>query len=53
MDYALTDDLTVTLGLNHTEDDKDVVGRVEVNDPFAALPLAAAGLQVARGAAVF
>ena len=53
MDYALTDNLTMTLGLNHTDDKKDVVGYVQVNDPFAALPLAAAGLQSLEGLQYF
>jgi iron complex outermembrane receptor protein len=53
MDYALTDNLTITLGLNHTDDKKDVVGRVQVNDPFAALPLALAGLQSLEGLQFF
>lgn len=40
LDYNLSDKMTVTLGLNYTEDKKTVVSDVTVNDPFAALPLA-------------
>ena len=40
MDYNLTDKMSVTLGLNYTEDKKTVVSDVTVVDPFAALPFA-------------
>ena len=39
-DYNLSDKASVTLGLNYTEDKKTVVSDVDVDDPFAALPLA-------------
>ena len=53
MDYKLSDQLTVTLGLNYTEDEKDVTPSVLVDDAFAALPLTAAGLGALDGLQLF
>ena len=53
MDYSLSDQLTVTLGLNYTEDEKDVTPSVIVVDDFAALPLTAAGLGALAGLQLF
>jgi iron complex outermembrane receptor protein len=53
MDYSLSDQLTVTLGLNYTEDEKDVTPSVIVVDNFAALPLEAAGLGALSGLQLF
>jgi len=53
MDYNLSDQLTVTLGLNYTEDEKDVTPSVIVDDAFAALPLTAVGLGALAGLQLF
>ena len=53
MDYSLSDQLTVTLGLNYTEDEKDVTPSVVVVDDFAALPLTAVGLGALAGLQLF
>ena len=53
MDYNLSDQLTVTLGLNYTEDEKDVTPSVIVVDEFAKLPLKAAGLGAISGLQLF
>ena len=53
MDYSLSDQLTVTLGLNYTEDEKDVTPSVIVVDEFAELPLKAAGLGDIAGLQLF
>ena len=53
MDYKLSDQLTVTLGLNYTEDEKDVTPSVLVDDAFAALPLTAVGLGALAGLQLF
>ncbi|MGC6472444.1 MAG: TonB-dependent receptor [Parvibaculales bacterium] len=41
LDYNISDDLTVSVGLNYTEDEKTVIADVDIDDPFGALPLAA------------
>jgi iron complex outermembrane receptor protein len=53
LDYSLSDQLTVTLGLNYTEDEKNVTPSVIVQDPFAALPLTAVGLGALAGLQLF
>ena len=53
LDYSLSDQLTVTLGLNYTEDEKNVNPNVTVVDPFAALPLTAVGLGALAGLQLF
>ena len=53
MDYSFSDQLTVTLGLNYTEDEKDVTPSVIVVDDFAALPLTAVGLGALAGLQLF
>ncbi|KGE02649.1 TonB-dependent receptor [Pseudohaliea rubra] len=39
-DYDLSDALTLTLGLNYTQSDKEASARLESTDVFSALPLA-------------
>ncbi len=43
LDTHLTDRLTLTLGLNYTQDEKDVYGRATNTDAFSALDLVAVG----------
>ena len=43
LDWHATEDLTVTGGLRYTKDDKSLVSDITIDDPFAALPLAAFG----------
>ncbi|MEL7045910.1 MAG: TonB-dependent receptor, partial [Pseudomonadota bacterium] len=38
-DYDVTDSLTITLGLNYTESDKEASAAIVSNDVFSALPL--------------
>ena len=48
VDYALSDAVSATLGVNYTEDEKQVRSDVTITDAFATLPLAGspfAGLQ--------
>ena len=48
VDYALSDALSATLGVNYTEDEKQVRSDVTITDAFATLPFAGtpfAGLQ--------
>ena len=52
-DYSLSDTMTVTLGLNYTEDEKKVVSDVLVVDPFAALPLKGGPLDSLTGLQLF
>lgn len=40
VDYALSDALSATLGVNYTEDEKQVRSDVTITDAFATLPLA-------------
>ena len=40
LDWHLTDQLTATVGLNYTEDEKDFSGQAVFNEPFGALDLA-------------
>jgi len=49
MDYSLNDKMTVTLGLNYTEDEKTVVSDVTVVDPFAELPFEGSALDDLTG----
>ena len=49
LDYNVSDNLRVTLGLNYTEDEKTVVSAVEIVDPFAELPLAGTALDDLTG----
>jgi iron complex outermembrane receptor protein len=53
LDYDLSEKLTATLGLNHTDDRKQVVSDVRVVDAFAALPFEAAGLGALTGLQFF
>ena len=53
LDYSLTDNMTVTLGLNYTEDKKTVVTDVLVVDAFAELPLAGGPLDDLTGLQLF
>lgn len=43
-DYALTDALTLTAGVNHTQSEKDASAKVVNDNLFGALPLDALGL---------
>ena len=53
VDYLISDNLTATLGLSYTDDSKKVAGDITIIDPFAALPLAAAGLGALSGLQFF
>ncbi|MGB1157830.1 MAG: TonB-dependent receptor [Porticoccaceae bacterium] len=52
-DYNLSENMTVTLGLNYTEDKKTVISDVLVIDPFAELPLAGGPLDDLTGLQLF
>jgi iron complex outermembrane receptor protein len=42
-DFHLTDRFTVTLGGRYTNEDKDIIANVDINDPFAAINFVAFG----------
>lgn len=44
LDFVLTDQLSATVGINLTDDEKTVVSDVNIADSFAALPLAGSPL---------
>ena len=52
-DYDITDALTASVGIAYIEDQKTVVSNVDINDPFAALPLAASPATVGLTAVQF
>jgi len=53
IEYPLTDALTLTLGLDYTDDSKDVSANVQIIDAFAGLPLDTAGLGALSGLQFF
>lgn len=53
LDYDLSEHLVATIGLNYTDDKKDVISDVRVVDTFAALPFEAAGLGALTGLQFF
>ncbi len=53
MDYQISDNLIATLGISYSDDSKDVSGNITIIDPFAALPLEAAGLGALSGLQFF